>query len=68
MFFSPCGKRIASGSRDNTVRVWDAATRAAIGSPLGQCPKSTDSRTFRTVFFKRRGFVMSEQRRGGIRT
>ena len=38
MFFSPCGKRIASGSRDNTVRVWDAATRAAIGSPLGQQP------------------------------
>ena len=26
MAFSPDGKRIVSGSRDKTVKVWDAAT------------------------------------------
>jgi WD40 repeat protein len=34
--YSPCGKWIASGGGygDKTVRIWDAATRAAVGSPL----------------------------------
>ena len=34
--YSPCGKWIAScgGYWDNTVRIWDAATGAAVGSPL----------------------------------
>ncbi len=32
--FSPDGKRIASGSRDNTVRVWDADTGQPVGAPL----------------------------------
>ena len=37
--FSPDGKRIASGGRDNdnTVRVWDAAT----GKPVGQPSRGT---------------------------
>ena len=34
MAFSPDGKRIASGSGDNTVRVWDAATGQPVGQPL----------------------------------
>ena len=32
--FSPNGKRIASGSDDKTVRIWDAATGKQIGEPL----------------------------------
>ncbi len=32
--FSPDGTRIASGSDDTTVRLWDAATGKPIGDPL----------------------------------
>ncbi len=32
--FSPDGKRIVSGSRDGTVRLWDAETVLQIGDPL----------------------------------
>ena len=34
MAFSPDGKRIVSGSCDNTVRVWDADTGQPVGQPL----------------------------------
>ena len=32
--FSPDGTRIVSGSADNTVRLWDAATGQPVGNPL----------------------------------
>ncbi|KAG6326569.1 hypothetical protein ID866_12520, partial [Astraeus odoratus] len=32
--FSPDGKRIASGSLDNTICLWDAETGSQLGSPL----------------------------------
>jgi WD40 repeat protein/tRNA A-37 threonylcarbamoyl transferase component Bud32 len=32
--YSPDGKRIATGSKDNTARLWDAATGGPIGQPL----------------------------------
>ena len=32
--FSPDGVHIASGSEDNTVRVWDASTGQPVGEPL----------------------------------
>ena len=34
MAFSPDGRRIVSGSSDNTLRLWDAATGKPIGPPL----------------------------------
>lgn len=32
--YSPCGTMIATGSMDNTIRLWDAVTGAALGNPL----------------------------------
>jgi len=32
--YSPDGRHIISGSDDNTIRIWDAKTGAAVGKPL----------------------------------
>jgi WD40 repeat protein len=32
--FSPDGKTLASASSDNTIRLWDVASRQTLGAPL----------------------------------
>ncbi|KAJ6559801.1 WD40-repeat-containing domain protein, partial [Mycena capillaripes] len=43
---SPDGKRIGSGSTDNTVRIWDAETGAALKEPLEGHTNSVNSVAF----------------------
>src|SRR6187431_2797383 len=44
--FSPDGRRIVSGSYDNTVRVWDAATGQPVGQPFTGHTKSVSGVSF----------------------
>ena len=42
VLFNPNGKTIASGSNDNTIRLWDTETGEPIGEPL-QGQKNAES-------------------------
>ncbi len=42
--FSPDGHTIASHGTDQTIRLWDVASRRQIGDPIGRTPGSTDPR------------------------
>src|ERR1700733_1735325 len=44
--FSPDGTRIVSGSRDKTVRIWDAGQGALVGEPLQGHSHSVESVAF----------------------
>lgn len=44
--FSPDGRHIVSGSRDNTIRLWDAQTGVQAGSPLQGHTDSVNSVAF----------------------
>jgi WD40 repeat protein len=46
--FSTDGRRIVSGSHDNTLRIWDAATGKPIGAPLQGHTNSVVSVAFST--------------------
>jgi WD40 repeat protein len=44
--YSPDGRNVVSGSGDNTIRIWDAQTGAAVGEPLKGHNKSVSSVTY----------------------
>ena len=54
--FSPNGKILASGSYDNTVRLWDVATHRQIGKPLN----GGDSQGILAVAFSPNGKILAD--------
>ncbi|WPK25201.1 hypothetical protein PUMCH_002505 [Australozyma saopauloensis] len=53
--YSPCGTMIATGSMDNTVRLWNAATGEALGAPLQGHAKWISSLTWEPLHLVKEG-------------
>ncbi|MGW4410798.1 protein kinase domain-containing protein [Nonomuraea sp. NPDC004702] len=55
--FSPDGRTLATGSYDNTVRLWDVATRTSIGRPLAA--RNNPTGTVTSVAFSPDGKILA---------
>ena len=60
MAFSPDGRRLVSGARDNTIRLWDVATGQGLGTlkkdvPVAQVMFTPDGSTLCAALNSRRG-------------
>lgn len=53
--YSPCGTMIATGSMDNTVRLWNAQTGEALGNPLVGHSKWISSLTWEPLHLVKEG-------------
>src|SRR5262249_40526142 len=58
--FRPNGKTLASGSNDDTIRLWDVSTHRALGPPLSGHPGGV-----RTVAFSPDGTLLASGGRDG---
>ena len=58
--FSPDGRTVVAGGRDDSVHVWDPSTGALLATvPLGTCSPSDRQTVVRTVDFSRDGSLLA---------